>query len=302
MSERSWRNIALVLAVVFVILSAAAVGTLIGGGSPAPTVGPGSSNVAVGSASPSAPAASGSISPSAVPSATTSGSPGPSASATASPSPTLAPAPPTTVTLTQLKLDARQVHGGTARFIAFTSDGPGTITAKLTSDTPQGTTHMVLRVGNTDIQTKDWAAGTLTAHTTPAHAAWRITLEGNGMDTPTVELTITYPSRKPSLTITHATFDGTASNGYNGVQVRFAPRSAGNATLTAKWGGHAFVYEVDLLNETGGSGSQTLANQGPATNTANTFPVTSPDTWKLVLQNVETGIGRTDMTVTISWP
>ena len=301
MSERSWRNIALVLAVVFVVLAAAAVGSLVGGNSPSATASPRSSGVAHGSATPSAPAGSGSASASPVDSGAGGPTASPSASASASPSPTLAPAPIATVTFTQLKLDARD-GPGSARFIAFTSDGPGDITAKLTSDTPQGTTHMVLRVGSTDLQKQDWASGTMKVHTSTAHASWRVTIEGNGIATPTVELTLTFPSRKPSVTITHATFDGTDSNGYNGIQVRFLPRAAGNAKLTANWGGHAFVYEVDLLNETGGTGSKTLANQGPATNTTNTFQVASPDTWKLVLQNIETGSGRADMTATISWP
>lgn len=301
MSERSWRNIALVLAVVFVILSAAAVGSLVGGGSPAASASPGSSNVAVGSSSPSAPAGSGSVSPSPVETNPDGSTPSPSASI--SPSPTLAPAPVATVTFTQLKLDARGASGDRARFITFTTDGPGTVTAKLTSDSPQGTTHMTLRVGSTDLQTKDWAKGTMTQKTTATHATWRVTLEGNGIETPTVELALSFPAFKPSVKITHADFNGTADSEYNGVQVRFTPRAAGNATLSATWGGHPFLYEIDLLNEGSGTGSTTLANQGPATNTTNSFPVTAKESWKLLLQNIETGgAGVTDLTATVGWP
>ena len=300
MSERSWRNVAVVLAVIFVVLAAAAAGSLIGG-SPAATVGPGSSHVALGSASPSAPGGSVPVSPS--PGDSTAGGPTPSPSASPSPSATPKPAPLATVTFTQLKLDARGATGDRARFITFTSDGPGTVTAKLTSDSPQGTTHMILRVGSTDLQTKDWASGTMSQKTTATHATWRVTVEGNGIDTPTVEVTLTFPSFKPSVKITHADFNGTADSGYNGVQVRFVPRSAGNATLNATWGGHPFLYEIDLLNETSGSGSSTLANQGPATSTTNSFPVTAKESWKLLVQNIETGgAGVTDMTATIGWP
>jgi hypothetical protein len=286
--------------VVFVVLAAAAAGTLIGGGSPANSAKPSGSDVALGSSSPSTPA--GSISASASPGATSSDQPSASPTGSASPSPTAPPAPPATVTFTQLKLDARGATGDRARFITFTTDGPGTVTAKLTSDSPQGTTHMTLRVGSTDVQTKDWAKGTMTAKTSGAHANWRVTLEGNGIDTPTVELTITFPSLKPSVKITHADFNGTSDGGYNGIQVRFAPRAAGNATLTADWGGHPFLYEIDLLNETSSTGSKTLANQGPATNTSNSFPVTAKDSWKLLLQNIETGNGVTDLTATVGWP
>ena len=302
MTERSWRNVALVLMVVFVVLSAAAVGSLIGGGAGA-TASPGSSHVAVGSSSPSAPTGSGSVSPSPVTTNPDGSTPSPSASVPATPSPTVAPAPVATVTFTQLKLDARGATGDRARFITFTSDGPGTVTAKLTSDSPQGTTHMTLRVGSTDVETKDWAKGTMTRKTTATHATWRVTLEGNGIETPTVELTLSFPAFKPSVKITHADFNGTADSDYNGVQVRFTPRTAGNATLTATWGGHPFLYEIDLLNEGSGTGSTTLANQGPATNTTNSFPVTANESWKILLQNIETGgAGVVDLTATVGWP
>jgi hypothetical protein len=306
LSEGSWRNLAIGLAVVLVFLAAAAVGSIVGGGrAPAATSGPGSS-LAIGSGSPAASAsgasAGASVALSSEASAGASGGASPSASSTPSPSPTKPPAPAAKLAFRQLTLDARGAPNANARFITFTSDGPGTISAKLTTDSSPGTTHMCLRVGSTDLTCKDWTGGTITFKTTSTHGTWRVSLEGNGTATPTVDLTVTFPSLKPLVKITHARFDGTAFPDYNGIQVTVVPRTAGKMTLAANWGGHNFVYEIDLMNQTSGSGSQTLANQGPAPSASTSLPVTAAETWKLVLQNVETGIGVTGMTASIGWP
>src|SRR3954468_4280651 len=71
-----------------------------------------------------------------------SGSPGATASAT--------------LTFVGLKLDADQDPGGDARVITFRSDGAGTVTAKLASSSPQGTTHMCFLVGTKELGCKDW--------------------------------------------------------------------------------------------------------------------------------------------------
>ena len=82
------------------------------------------------------------------------------------------------------------------------------------------------------------------------------------------------------------------------------PSQAG-VTATCGWsppGGHPFVYEVDTFDETTGSGGASYPNQGPATNVDLSSPVTANDTWRIVLQNIETGFGATDLIATIAWP
>ena len=65
---------------------------------------------------------------------------------------------------------------------------------------------------------------------------------------------------------------------------------------------HNFVYDVELTNETSGSGNVDLPNQSPAPSTTMTFQVTAKERWKLALSNAETGFGVTPLSVTISWP
>ena len=128
-----------------------------------------------------------------------------------------------------------------------------------------------------------------------------MTVQGTAAATPTVDLTVTFQSLAPSVKIEHARFDGTDFADTNGIQARFTARRPGNVHLVADWGGHPFEYEVDLFDETSGTGNVTLAKQGPSTNVDQTLPVTV-GAWRLVLQNSENGFGVTDLTATIAWP
>ena len=71
----------------------------------------------------------------------------------------------------------------------------------------------------------------------------------------------------------------------------------------AEWGGHPFLYQVDLIDERDGPVKEDSGSESTeaSTNTDTVFPVTA-GTWRLVLQNTEAGFGTTDLTATISWP
>jgi hypothetical protein len=300
MTDRNLRTLVAGLTGVLVVVVALALLVVVGRNGPA-TASRSPSQSAAASGSPSSAAAS--SSPSASAAATPSAPPSepasvaPSAGASSSP----LPSGVATMTFIGLKLDGSADPAGKARIIRFTSDGPVTVTAKLASTSPQGTTHMCLLIGTKEVACKDLASGTFTGKTTQAHANWQVTLIGSAIETPTVDLTLTFQAVAPSVTIEHARFDGTAFPDTNGIQARFTARTPGNARLVANWGGHPFLYEVDLFDETSGSGDQTFANQGPSTNVDQSIPVTAGN-WRMVLQNVEAGFGVTDLTATISWP
>jgi hypothetical protein len=256
------------------------------GASPSPTT------IAVTSASPSIAA-----SPSPTP------TPAPTPSPTPTPTPTPVAIPLATLTFVELKLDASGGADSTERVITFTSDGPGTITAKLVTQGDQIPTHMCLRAGTKELGCKDWAKGTFSGKTTQAHTNWRVTLIGtNAVESPLVDVTVTFQATAPKVKIAHARFDGTEFTDTNGIQVRFVPRADGDVHLVASWGGHPFLYEVDTFNDTSGSGGASFPNQGPSTNVDLSTPVTAGDTWRLLLQNAEAGFGATDLTATIGWP
>ncbi len=245
------------------------------------------------------------VTPTATPTPTATVTEAPSATlsptAAPSPTPTSSPGPPATIVLTQLKLDAADDPEGRDRVVTFTTGGTGTITIALKALPPMGSARICLSADGTDLGCETTADGKLAAETTKMAATYELTLRGDGIETPVVEVDVTFPATSPSVTVANARFDGTLYPETNGIQAIVQPRAGGGVHVTADWGGHPFLWELDLL-EQGGSGSETLADQGPATRMDETLPVTAPNPWKVVLQNIELGFGPTQLTVSIDWP
>ena len=246
----------------------------------------------------STPPSSGSSAPSAAaPSA--SEAPSASASASASPSPTAKPGPAATIQFVQLALDASTDTGGTTRTIAFTGQtGPVTVQLKTESG---GNTMACLLANGKQLACRTAVSGTITGSTAGTTANYQVTLRGSGSATPVVDVTITFPATKPKVTVTNARFDGTANAPYNGLQVITTPRAKGYYHITANWGGHPFLFEVDLI-EQGGPGLKTVAPSSGSTNVSQGFAVAPPHPWMIVLRNTEAGFGITGLTAAYTWP
>ena len=281
-----------------------------GGGSPTPSsaVGESSTPIAAVSASPApsevAPTDAATPAPTDAPSPAP--TPAPTDAPTATPAPSATPAPTATpalalarIRITSLKTDAAVDPDGLDRLITF-STATGTITVELKNLSPMGSAKLCLTASGKNLGCKT-GSGKLTATTTRKVQPFEIRVRGVGAEAPVVEVRITFPAVKPSVTITDARFDGTAFPDTNGIAALVWPRAAGNVRVVAEWGGHPFTYEVDAF-EQGGPGSQSLVNQGPSTGTDSSLAVTTGNPWKILLQNIEGGFGVTPMTVTISWP
>lgn len=293
----------LLVFVVAVVGGGIVAAAVLGGASPVP-----SSAATASSSAPAVPAASAIASPTAAASTpaptvapTAGATPTPTVAPTAAPVPTTAPGPAATIVLTQLKLDAKDDPSGRDRLVTFTTGGTGTVTITLGTTSPMGGSTMCLAADGRKLGCKEGATGRLTAKTTKPAASFELTLRGLGIEAPVVAVTITFPATRPSVTVANARFDGTAFPETNGIQAVVRARADGDVRLTADWGGHPFLYEVDLF-EQDGSGSQVLANQGPATRMAASLRVTATNPWKVLLQNIEMGFGATPMVVTIAWP
>lgn len=229
-------------------------------------------------------------------------SPTPASTIEPTPTPTVAPGRNTVVVVTALKLDAKDDPDGLNRRLTFRSQGTGTINVAIRTISPQGTTVLCLSRDGDRVGCRTTAVGTITATTAARSADFVVTLRGDGMFTPVVEVTITFPARTPSITIANARFDGTLYPETNGLQVLVAPREAGEVTVDAEWGGKPFSYEIDLFEQGGSNTSLVLADQGPATGGTASLPVTPGNPWKLLLQNINEGFGVTLLDATISWP
>ena len=291
MTDQTLRRLIGVMATLLVVVLAVAVFIMWSrGGSGGTTTPPPGSSFADASAAPT-------------PSPSSASTAAPTASASGVPSASPPPVPLATLTFVGMKLDPSGPSDALPRIITFSTDGAGKISAKLatSSGATPAKTHMCLQIGTKVLGCNDITSGTFTGTTKQAHANWQVTVQGTAAATPTVDLTLTFQSLSPSVKIEHARFDGTDFPDTNGIQARFTARGPGDARLVADWGGHPFVYEIDLFDETSGTGDKSLANQGPSTNVDQTLPVTV-GAWRLVLQNTENGFGTTDLTATIGWP
>jgi hypothetical protein len=222
------------------------------------------------------------------------------ASPTADASASAAPAPTATITFQALLLDAADNPDGADRVFTWAS-ATGSVKAEVSSLNASGDIEMCLSTPDKELGCRTAGSGTLSAKTTKSRETFILTLRGEGTAQPSVDVTLTFPARKPKVSIANARFDGTTYPDTNGIQAVFTPRQNGEVGVIAEWGGHPFTYEIDLI-EQGGSGSVTYAPEQGNIGTDVKLAVSAPNPWKLVLQNTETGFGITPMNASISWP
>ena len=239
---------------------------------------------------------------SAEPTTTADGSQDASASDAASPtpSPTASPKPRATVTFTGLGLDAKDDPAGQDRILRFVS-GTGSITVELKSLTPQGNTRFCLSTLTKELGCRTAGSGRLSAKTTKPKETFLVTLRGEAIAQPVVEVKLTFPAKAPSVIIENARFDGTDYPATNGIKAKFTPMAEGKVHIKAAWGGHPFQYQIDL-SQTGQPGVTTYAPDEGDIGTDQSFPVQPGSPWVIVLRNTESGFGITPMTATLSWP
>ncbi|MEO5965799.1 MAG: hypothetical protein ABIR11_10070 [Candidatus Limnocylindrales bacterium] len=226
----------------------------------------------------------------------------PSAAASPSAAPSATPPPPSaTVTFRNLFLDASANPDGADRVFTWQSVGPGTITAKLSSVTPQGAMVMCLKTPTKTLGCRTAGSGTLTAKTTKPKESFILTLRGSDIAQPIVNVTLKFPAKDPSVTFENARFDGTDYPDTNGIDATVTPVNEGKLGIKANWGGHPFTYRINL-SEVGQPGTDTYEPDTGDVGTDQAFDVRPPGPWHIVLTNTEGGFGVTTMTVTLTWP
>lgn len=311
MDERGWRTVALGLGAVVVLLIVAVGIVLIGGDGTGPT---GAAATPTALASPTAVAsptaavtlpgatAAPSSAPPTAPPVTAAPSLAPSASAAVSPTPS---GPQASVTFIQFRLDAAADPAGRVRTFTFTTDGPGQIQAKLSHSSPLGQTTMCIQTGALAPFCRTWAGGTLLDDTKAAHDTWRVTLIGADIATPTVDLTLTWPTAHPGVTLTNGRFQATGTaGGNNGLVARLSPDSSGTLTVTASWdSGHPYPGRLDVSDLTSGTSLPPVTPAAGAPINAS-MPV-GPDLWEIRLYDtsgLDPGGAAPLLTASLAWP
>ena len=149
------------------------------------------------------------------------------ATPTHTPKPTVAPGIPAGITFSALKLDAADDTAGANRVITFSAQGTGTVSAHLSSISPQGETRICLKSTKKNFGCKTTAEGMISADTSARELVFTLTLRGVGVAAPVVDVELTFPATRPAVTIDHARFDGTAFPDTNGIDATITPRTDG---------------------------------------------------------------------------
>jgi hypothetical protein len=299
--DRIWKNVSIGLGVICAILIGIAGALMIvgnRGGSSAST-----------SASPSLIGAA-----SATPGAET---PGPSSSdcsgalCSIPPSPS-APSPqsvkPATIVFNGLMLDAENDKAGAARVFTFTSYGDDLLDVAVTKTSPSASTRLCISV--------DGSKATCTVGSLPSFKKargdagtkndWKVTVVGYGNSKPTVDLTLTWPTDSPKVTLSHGRLQGESSNeGLNGFTATFQPRSEGALNVQASWTAVTANVDMTLADVTTPPSVKIDQRQYQAVTYVNppyAYNVDSTKTYQLKLRNLSADSGHPDLTVQVAFP
>ena len=306
MNDSSWRSLSAILGVACVILIIAA-GALLAtsGGSPTPS----SSDIGQTSASPSGSVATASTGPSASASAA---SASPTAAPSASTKPTSAPkAPIALATFNNLMLDAANDASGTARTFTFITDGAGPVGIGFTQGTGKALVKICAKIDDLKPDCRTGSKVTFTgALTDTAHSVWIVTLVGAGANTPTVSVSLSWPTNEPRITLTHGRLQGSTSPGVpealNGFICTFKPRAAGNVTVAASWTTITTDITMSTANVNGTTVNTVDEKQFKAAKNLGTpgytFGVDGGKYYRVSLRDTAADSQRPDLTAVISFP
>jgi hypothetical protein len=290
-SNRRWRNVALALGLIVAALAGATGRLLLG-----------DLNPSISGPTNAAPTPSPSLTTTA-PTATASPSPTP----TPSPTITVLSAPPASVTFRDLMLDAPG-SSSLARTFSFTSDGQGSVSAKVIAAAPRDDISMCIQVNGNLPFCNNGATPGFEQPTPPGdHADWVVTVSNTKAgSTPIVDLAFTWPTLAPTLTISHGRFQGLPNpDSLRGFTVQFQTRAAGQAGLAASWppaSAKAALVLTDITKLPATKVDQASYSGVGSINPPYSHQVDSDRTYQLVLSNSMTDSGRPDLTATISFP
>lgn len=302
MDNDRWRNVSIVLGLTCVVLIIAA-GLLIFSGKGGPASTPTSLPSVTSGSSLESPTAGLSSSPS-----------GPIASATQAATPTPVPtssAPTATITFNDMMLDASGSSGATARTFTFTSDGYGPVGIQVTRSSPAGKTIKICaKVDGSALSCKTGLnPGFPKASADTPHSVWTVTLIGNGADTPTVDMRLSWPTATPKIQFSHGRLQGSKTPGVpdalNGFSATFQARAGGGLTIQAAWTEVTPDISVTLADVTAptviNADEQSYSGVGFLA-PAYTHNLEAGRTYKFMLRDTSTDAQRPDLTAQIEFP
>ncbi len=117
------------------------------------------------------------------------------------------------------------------------TDDPATVVVRIETLTPRGTVDACLVLNEVELLCTSGTTFTMNGQTSRSNATWELTLRGQGVETPEVDVSLEFPAGEPVVTIDGAWFDGSARPDYNGVVVELTPRAGPLVSIGATWDG-----------------------------------------------------------------
>jgi hypothetical protein len=318
-SPGRWRNIALGLGLALAILvgatghllfSALNRGSAAAGGTGSPAASAATATPSRASEAPATPGLS------ATPGATSTAGPTSTAgaSSTATDTPTVAPqgsgaASPATVTFRDLMLDSAADSGGVARTFAFTSDGPGSVSAQIVAAAPLATVKICIQANGGPQSCSSGATPGFFTMAPPAadQAQWTVTLIATDAGaTPVVDVAFTWQTKSPAITLSHGRFQGAPNpDSLRGFTATFKTRAAGSVGVVASWppaSADAVLTLTDVTASPGSAVGQVTYRAAGSISPAYSGTVAAGRTYQIQVLNTGSDSGRPDLTTTISFP
>ncbi len=184
------------------------------------------------------------------------------------------------------------------------------MTVAVTKTSAGASTRLCLKVGTSKAACK---VGTLpnflTAKADGPHDLWTVTLIGYGATKPTVNVTFTWPTGAPQMTLSHGRLQGSATAGVaeslNGFSAVFKPRKAGVLNVQASWTVITADIDLTLLDSTTPPAvtvDDRLFKGVTYINPAYTYNVDPTKSYLIKLRDKSPDSGKPDLTAQIAFP
>jgi hypothetical protein len=233
--------------------------------------------------------------------------------ATGSSVPTPGPISPATISFSGIGLDAGNDADATGRTFQFVSDGAGSVVMSVTKISAGGTAKLCIQVDAGAFACQVGYPGKLPnfPHGTsaPGHNTWTATLIGYGTSKPTVDVTFTWPTASPKVTLSHGRFQGSSSPGIaeslNGFTATFQPRAGGQVNVQATWTVITTDASMTLQDDTTPppvTVDQRAYKAVTYINPAFSANVEAGKTYVVMLRNSSPDSQGPDLTAQIEWP
>jgi hypothetical protein len=163
----------------------------------------------------------------------------PSASPLPTPSPSLPPqtAPMAQVTFNELVLYPSLTAARRPATFTFVSDGPGLVSASIVASAPRDSSTICLSGDGGTPVCGSGATPTASFASQSIQSKWTVTVGSANEDSPTVDVQITWPSNKASITVTQVPFEGHPNrDSLRSLTATITARAAGSVNLAASWG------------------------------------------------------------------